>query len=76
MTYLGDGRFLPAGTILVCPVCGEKQATLSCDIFPDRTWDFRAITPIDRDGIIGVSTCHEARYVTFDGLFYTESGPY
>lgn len=73
---LNGERFLPAGTILVCPKCGKPQATLSIDVYPDYTYDFRCITPFDKDASPGVSLCHDERYVTFSGVFYTQDGPY
>lgn len=75
MEYGGE-RFLKAGTVLVCPKCGMPQAVLNTDVYPDKDWDFRVISPMDRDAIVGVSQCHDERYVTFQGIFYTEFGPY
>lgn len=75
MNQSGD-RFLPAGTVLLCPVCRMPQASTNVDIYPDKFWDFKLITPYDKNATSGISLCHDARYVTWSGLFYTESGPY
>lgn len=68
-------RFISRGTMLVCPKCGLPSAIVTVDIYPDETFDFRCIAPLVRDGVVGISDCCLARYVTFDGLYYTELGP-
>jgi hypothetical protein len=67
-------RFIPRGTLLVCPKCGTPSAIVTVDVWPDETFDFRAIAPLDRDGVSGISSCCLSRYVTFEGMYYTEDG--
>lgn len=70
------GRSIYAGTYLICPKCREPQAILIADIIDaDKAFDWRVIKPIDPDAMVGVSVCCSERYVTFDGLFFTEDGP-
>lgn len=76
MSYPGE-IFLPRGTRLICPKCGELVAQVVVDIISRGEFDFRAIEHFDypRDQAVwGVSPCCLERYVTFDGLFYTEFG--
>jgi hypothetical protein len=76
MNYLGDERILPRGTILICPRCRSKQAYLSADVDVNQTFDWRVIMPLNPDDVRGISSCCNIRYVTFEGLFHTEHGPY
>jgi|CXWL01.1.fsa_nt_gi hypothetical protein len=69
-------RFLPAGTILVCPCCGKEQAFISVDIYPDQSLDWRVIVPKEQNAILGVSSCCNERYITFEGLFSCDFGAY
>ena len=69
-----SGRFIPKDTVLICPCCRKHQAIISVDIWPDQTWDWRAVNTFKKDAIIGVSYCCNVRYITFEGLFYTEKG--
>jgi hypothetical protein len=71
---LNGERFIPEGTILTCPSCKRYNAILVCDIWPDKTFDWRAIRVLIPDSIIGVCYNCDFRYVTFDGVFYTDNG--
>ena len=74
MNYLG--RFIPRDTVLICPQCLKPQAVLTVDIVDaNQAFNWNCIKPINDDSIIGVSDCCLQRYVTFDGLFFTEDGP-
>jgi hypothetical protein len=69
-----NSREIKAGTILICPKCREHVAVVARTIYPDFSFDWRVIVPINDSTPIGISSCCDERYVTFSGLFFTESG--
>ena len=76
MNYHGNGPkeiFLKRGTRLVCPNCRWPVAEVEVDLMERFEFDYRAIKQFD-DGPFGISPCCLERYITFDGVFYTEFG--
>jgi hypothetical protein len=68
-------RTIYAGTYLICPRCRERQAVLIYDIIDaDKSFDWRAVRPLNANALVGVSYCCDERYITLSGMFYTENG--
>lgn len=75
MSHLGENDpLIKAGTKLVCPKCRNHVAEVLFDLMDRREFHYNAILQYDRDGILGVSSCCLERYITFDGVFFSEFG--
>jgi len=76
MSYPGNyGEiFIRAGTRLICPKCRNTVAEVLVDLMDRKEFHYNSILQYDRDGILGISSCCLERFITFEGVFYTEFG--